>query len=338
MQHDICPTFVLQEGPWSGASQGQAEGSAAVGSCKPTQRGTRPSPGAAIAAAAMAAAAEALQASLSSLPETEAPAANRRQQGLGAADGITDAAGSQRHRAAGNQAAADDREAVSSAAGSFDGAPSSLRHRAAGAKRTLPHSRAAAGGQAAGSDCANPHSGMADADADGQAAEDKHLPNKRLHRSDSSQSSSAGQQLHSRLPAAAALAHPPTNSTAAWCSSQAAPGTLPEATAGRCPPEHPLGSGPSTGRDAGPRPPQQHPGADLLAGAVVPAASSAASEAPSDLAALHMLPSIMRQTQAALGLWEQLHETASTPSTVLPRFAASVVHCTASAATDESET
>ena len=29
-------------------------------------------------------------------------------------------------------------------------------------------------------------------------------------------------------------------------------------------------------------------------------------------------PSIMRQTEAALGLWEQLHVTASTPSTVLP--------------------
>ena len=288
----------------------------------------------------MAAVAEALQASPSSPPEAQDPAADGHQQGLGAADGATDAAGSQRHRAAGTQAAAADREAVSSAAGSFDGEPGSLCHRVAGAKRAHPHSRAAVCGQAAGPDCTHPHSCMADADADGQPVEDKSLPNKRLHRSDSSQSSSAGQQLHSRPPAAAAHAHahPLASSTAAWCSSQAAPGTLPETDAGRRPPEDQTGLGPGTSRDGGPRQPQRHPGADLLAGAVVPAASSAASEAPSDLAALHMLPSIMRQTQAALGLWEQLHETASTPSTVLPRFSASVVHCTASAATDESET
>lgn len=34
-------------------------------------------------------------------------------------------------------------------------------------------------------------------------------------------------------------------------------------------------------------------------------------------AAAGLPPNIMRQTRAALGLWEQLHETASTPSTVL---------------------
>lgn len=34
-------------------------------------------------------------------------------------------------------------------------------------------------------------------------------------------------------------------------------------------------------------------------------------------AAAGLPPNIMRQTKAALGLWEQLHETASTPSTVL---------------------
>ena len=337
-QRDVRPTCVLQDEARSGASQGQGEGSAAEGACKPTQRGTRPSPGAAIAAAAMAAAAEALQASPSSPLKAEAPAADGHQQGLGAADGATDAAVSQRHAAAGDRAAAADREAALSAADSADGAPSALRQRVAGAKRTHPHSTAAADGQAAGPDCAHPYSCMADADADGQGLEDKNPPNKRLHRSDSSQSSSAGQQLHSRPPAAAAHAHLPASSTAAWCSSQAAPGTLPGAAAGRRAPEVQPGSGPGTGRGAGPHQPQRHPGAELLAGAVVPAASSAASEAPSDLAALHMLPSIMRQTQAALGLWEQLHETASTPSTVLPRFSASVVHCTSSAATDESET
>ena len=337
MQHDMRPTCVLQEGARLGASQGQAEGSAATGSCKPTQRSMRPSPAAAIAAAAMAAAAEALQASTSSPPEAEAPAADGHQQGLGAAGSDTDAAGTQRHRTAGTRAAAADREVASDAAGSFDGNPGSMHHRLAGTKRAHPHSRAAADGQAAGPECALPHSSMTQADADGQACEDKSLPNKRLHRSDSSQSSSAGQQRHSRPPAAAARAHPVASSTAAWCSSQAAPNTLPEAAAGPSLPEDQPGLGPGTGRDAGPRQPPRHPGADLLAGAVVPAASDAASEAPSDLAALHMLPSIMRQTQAALGLWEQLHETASTPSTVLPRFPASVVRCTASAATDESE-
>lgn len=35
-------------------------------------------------------------------------------------------------------------------------------------------------------------------------------------------------------------------------------------------------------------------------------------------AAAGLPPNILRQTRAALGLWEQLHETASTPSTVLP--------------------
>lgn len=35
-------------------------------------------------------------------------------------------------------------------------------------------------------------------------------------------------------------------------------------------------------------------------------------------AAAGLPPNIMEQTRAALGLWEQLHETASTPSTVLP--------------------
>ena len=338
MQHDLRRVYVLQDKAGSGASMGQAEGSAAEGPCKPPQRGTRPSPGAAIAAAAMAAAAEALQASPSSPPEAKAPAADGYQQGLGASDGTSDAADSQRQRAAGTWAAAADREAASSAADSFDGAPCAPRHRVAGAKRMHLHSRAAADGQAVEPDCAHPHGCVPDAGADGQVSEDKNPPSKRLHRSDSSQSSSAGQQLHSRPPAAAVHAHNPlAGSTAAWCGRQAAPGPLPEAAAGRSPPEDQPGSGPGPGRDAGSRQQQRHPGADLLAGAVVPAGSSVASEAPSDLAALHMLPSIMRQTQAALGLWEQLHETASTPSTVLPRFPASVVHCTFSAATDQSE-
>lgn len=48
-------------------------------------------------------------------------------------------------------------------------------------------------------------------------------------------------------------------------------------------------------------------------------------------------PSIVRQTAAALGLWEQLHETASTPSTVLSSQAARLRAAAAvSTSTDQS--
>ena len=48
-------------------------------------------------------------------------------------------------------------------------------------------------------------------------------------------------------------------------------------------------------------------------------------------------PSILRQTEAALGLWEQLHVTASTPSTVLPPQSARAGAAAAfSASTDQS--
>lgn len=48
-------------------------------------------------------------------------------------------------------------------------------------------------------------------------------------------------------------------------------------------------------------------------------------------------PSILRQTEAALGLWEQLHVTASTPSTVLPPQNARATSAAAfSASTDQS--
>ena len=48
-------------------------------------------------------------------------------------------------------------------------------------------------------------------------------------------------------------------------------------------------------------------------------------------------PSILRQTEAALDLWEQLHVTASTPSTVLPPATARAAAAAAvSASTDQS--
>jgi hypothetical protein len=48
-------------------------------------------------------------------------------------------------------------------------------------------------------------------------------------------------------------------------------------------------------------------------------------------------PSILRQTEAALDLWEHLHVTASTPSTVLPPATARTAAAAAvSASTDQS--
>lgn len=52
-------------------------------------------------------------------------------------------------------------------------------------------------------------------------------------------------------------------------------------------------------------------------------------------AAAGLPPNILRQTRAALGLWEQLHETASTPSTVLPPINRHAVR-TVSVGTDNS--
>ena len=53
-------------------------------------------------------------------------------------------------------------------------------------------------------------------------------------------------------------------------------------------------------------------------------------------AAAGLPPNIMRQTRAALGLWEQLHETASTPSTVLAPVNRHLAARTVSVGTDNS--
>ena len=53
-------------------------------------------------------------------------------------------------------------------------------------------------------------------------------------------------------------------------------------------------------------------------------------------AAAGLPPNIMRQTRAALGLWEQLHETASTPSTVLAPVNRHTAARTVSVGTDNS--
>ncbi|KAL0025330.1 hypothetical protein WJX79_007202 [Trebouxia sp. C0005] len=65
------------------------------------------------------------------------------------------------------------------------------------------------------------------------------------------------------------------------------------------------------------------PAANGLAGPAAPGVHDSTEAIPVShrkrhrAAAAGLPPNIMRQTRAALGLWEQLHETASTPSTVL---------------------
>lgn len=69
-------------------------------------------------------------------------------------------------------------------------------------------------------------------------------------------------------------------------------------------------------------------------------AASSASLSGTQQHAPEQTPSILRQTAAALGLWEQLHETASTPSTVLSsqtaRLRAAAARAAVSASTDQS--
>lgn len=80
-------------------------------------------------------------------------------------------------------------------------------------------------------------------------------------------------------------------------------------------------------------------GHDRHAGVLHEAASSASLSGTAQPASEHA-PSILRQTAAALGLWEQLHETASTPSTVLSsqaaRMRAAAAQAAPSASTDQS--
>lgn len=80
-------------------------------------------------------------------------------------------------------------------------------------------------------------------------------------------------------------------------------------------------------------------GHDDHGGVLHEAPSSASVSGTSQPAAEHT-PSILRQTAAALGLWEQLHETASTPSTVLSsqaaRMRAAAAQAAPSASTDQS--
>ncbi|BDA45014.1 probable SPX domain-containing protein 1 at N-terminal half [Coccomyxa sp. Obi] len=75
------------------------------------------------------------------------------------------------------------------------------------------------------------------------------------------------------------------------------------------------------------------------AGVLHEAASSASLSGTAQPVPEHT-PSILRQTAAALGLWEQLHETASTPSTVLSsqaaRMRAAAAQAALSASTDQS--
>ena len=72
--------------------------------------------------------------------------------------------------------------------------------------------------------------------------------------------------------------------------------------------------------------PAPRPSASQATAANAPAASASSQQGDcigpdgtfvGRAAAAGLPPNIMRQTRAALGLWEQLHETASTPSTVL---------------------
>lgn len=68
--------------------------------------------------------------------------------------------------------------------------------------------------------------------------------------------------------------------------------------------------------------------------------ASSASLSGTQQHAAEYAPSILRQTAAALGLWEQLHETASTPSTVLSsqtaRLRAAAARAAVSTSTDQS--
>jgi len=78
-------------------------------------------------------------------------------------------------------------------------------------------------------------------------------------------------------------------------------------------------------------------GADAGGARAAPAAARAAAPAPAP--ARGASTSILSQTAAALGLWEQLHETASTPSTVLaPGAARRRARAAASLSTDQSGT
>ena len=90
--------------------------------------------------------------------------------------------------------------------------------------------------------------------------------------------------------------------------------------------------------------PRQLP-APAASGKVAPAESASSQQgnciAPDGTfvgraAAAGLPPSILRQTRAALGLWEQLHETASTPSTVLAPVNRHAAVRTVSVGTDNS--
>lgn len=89
---------------------------------------------------------------------------------------------------------------------------------------------------------------------------------------------------------------------------------------------------------------QQQAGQALHGHRASPAPAAAGSPQPLHAAAAapaahphhHHSPSILRQTEAALGLWNQLHETASTPSTVLAPLQRPPPRAAQSTSTDQS--
>ena len=130
--------------------------------------------------------------------------------------------------------------------------------------------------------------------------------------------------------AEAAVPEPPSarpTTTASTEAVQDQPGASASTDRQLVPPPAPRMSAPLAAAAAAQCPPlHARPSLSQVTSANAPAASASSQQGDcigpdgtfvGRAAAAGLPPNIMRQTRAALGLWEQLHETASTPSTVL---------------------